>query len=118
MIEYGNRARDLPAPPNVVWLDLVEPRSGGVRPWLRLLDDELPPRVLESESPTRVVWSSLWATRPDDQIVLVLSPAGAGTSLRFSLHANGDPPDESRTGHIRKRISHLLFADRRFTYGQ
>lgn len=118
MIEYGRRARSLPAPPHVVWHDLVNPRSDGVRPWLRLLSDEVPPQVIESENPTLVVWSSLCATRPNDRIVIELSPAGGGSSLRFSLLADGDPPDASRTGHIRKRVSHLLFADLRFTYGQ
>lgn len=101
-----------------MWRDLVEPRIDGVRPWLRLLPDEMPPRVLESEDPTRVVWSSLWATRPDDQIVLELTGGATGTSLRFTLLADGDAPDASKTGHIRKRMSHLLFADLRFTYGQ
>ena len=118
MIEYGNRARNLPAPPNVVWRDLVEPRRDGVRPWLRLLSDELPPRVIESESSTRVVWSSLWASRPDDRIVLELSPEDEGSSLRFRLLADGDLSDASKTGHIRRRINHLLFADLRLTYGQ
>ena len=118
VIEYGNRARNLPAPPTVVWRDLVEPRSEGVRPWLRLLPDESPPRVIESETPTLVVWSSLWTSRPDDQIVLELSPEDGGTSLRFKLLGHGDPPDESKTGHIRRRINQLLFADLRYTYGQ
>jgi len=118
VIEYGNRARHLPAPPSVVWRDLVEPRSEGARPWLNLLPDESPPRVIESESPSLVVWSSLWATRPDDEIVMELSPADGGSSLRFRLLAHGDPPDDSKTGHIRRRINQLLFADLRFTYGQ
>jgi hypothetical protein len=34
------------------------------------------------------------------------------------LLAVGDPPDDSKAGHIRKRINHLLFADLRFSYGQ
>jgi hypothetical protein len=118
VIEYGDRARNLPAPPNAVWRDLVERRTEGSRPWLRLLHDEIPPRVIESESPARVVWSSIWPTRPDDQIVFELSPEHGGTSLRVRLLAYGDTPDASKTGHIRKRINHLVFADLRFTYGQ
>ena len=89
-----------------------------MRPWLRLLPDELPPRVIQSQSPSGVVWSSLWHTRPDDQIVLDLSPEGGGSSLRFRLLAVGDPPDSSKAGHIRQRVNHLLFADLRFSYGQ
>jgi hypothetical protein len=118
VIEYGNRARNLPAPPSIVWRDLVEPRSGGARPWLRLLSDEVPPRVLDAQIPSRVVWSSLWPTRPDDRIAFELSAKHEGTSLRFRLLAAGDPPDDSKTGHLRKRVNHLLFADLRSTYGQ
>lgn len=118
VIEYGHRVRNLPAPPHVVWGDLIEPRMDGVRPWLRLLADEVPPRVIESASPSRVVWSSLWPTRLNDRIVMELLPVGAGTSLRFRLLGEGDPPDVSKAGHIRRRVNHLLFADLRFTYGQ
>jgi hypothetical protein len=50
--------------------------------------------------------------------VLGLAPADGGTSFRFRLLAEGDPPDDSKTGHIRKRVNHLLFADLRLTYGQ
>ncbi len=73
--------------------------------------------MLESERPSRVVWSSLWPSRPDDCVVLELSEELGGTALRFTLLAAGDPPDDSKTGHIRKRMNHLLFADLRFSYG-
>jgi hypothetical protein len=66
VIEYGSRTRRLPAPPGVVWDDLVSPQ----------------------------------------------------TALHFTLLAAGDPPDDSKTGHIRRRVSQLLFADLRFSYGQ
>jgi hypothetical protein len=95
----------------------VSPRSHGTRAWLDLLPDEVAPRVLESERPSRVVWSSLWPSRPDDCVVLELSEELGGTALRFTLRAAGDPPDDSKTGHIRKRMNHLLFADLRFSYG-
>lgn len=118
MIEYGNRVRNLPAPPSVVWQDLMSPRIDGVRPWLRLVADEVPPRVVESARPTLVVWASLWPTRPGDLIVMELAPKDGGSSLRAVLLADGDQPDASKSGHIRKRVNHLLFADLRFTYGQ
>jgi len=118
VIEYGARTRTLPAPPHVVWEDLVHPKRSGTRAWLDLLDDEVEPVVLEKERPTRVVWSSLWPNRPDDRVEMELSARGADTALHFSLLADGDPPDESKTGHIRKRVNRLLFADLRYSYGQ
>ena len=118
MQEYGRRKRQLPAPPSVVWEDLVAPRDEGSRAWLRLRPDEVHPRILESEEHTRVVWSSLWPTRPKDVLVLELSAEGGSTALEFTLLGHGDLPDESRTGHIRKRVNEILYADLRFSYGQ
>ncbi len=74
--------------------------------------------MLEADAPTRVVWSSLWPSRPNDRVVLELSALGQETALRFTLLTPDDPPDESRTGHLRRRLNHLLFADLRFSYGQ
>ncbi|RYJ04725.1 MAG: hypothetical protein EON52_15295 [Actinomycetales bacterium] len=116
--EYGRRGRNLPAPPAVVWADLVSPRTEGPRPWLRLLDDEVPPQVLESSSPGRVVWSSLWPSRPTDWIDMTLEPEDGGTHLTFVVLTDAPPPDASKRGHVLKRINQLLFADLRFTYGQ
>lgn len=59
MLEIGSRARELPAPPAVVWDSLVRPRQPGTREWLNLLADEAEPLVLGAEPPRRVVWSSL-----------------------------------------------------------
>ena len=86
--------------------------------WLDLLDNEVPPRVLEAEPPTRVVWSSVWPSRPSDRVVLELAAAGGDTALTFTLLAEGGLPDDSKTGHIRRRINQLLFADLRLSYGQ
>ena len=118
MIEIGSRARKLPAPPAVVWDSLVNPHRRGARPWLELLPDEVPPRILHAERPTRVVWSSLWPSRPNDEVHLELRASGSETSLRFSLLTPDDPPDQSKTGHLRRRLNELLFADLRFSYGQ
>lgn len=96
----------------------MNPAQTGSRVWLDLLDDEVPPRTVDSEAPNRVVWSSLWPSRPGDQVVIELADAGGDTALTFTLLAEGDVPDESKTGHIRRRINHLLFADLRFSYGQ
>ena len=118
MIEIGSRARKLPAPPSVVWDSLTEPHRHGARPWLNLLDDEVEPRVLKAERPTRVVWSSLWPSRPDDEVHFELAAVGSETSLRFTLLTPDEAPDESKVGHLRHRLNHLLFADLRYSYGQ
>ena len=117
MIEIGSRARNLPAPPRVVWLSLVDPRRAGSRPWLELLADEVEPRVLAAVEPERVVWSSLWPSRPDDEVHFELTPEAGGTSLRFTLLTPHEMPDASKTGHLRKRLNHLLYADLRYSYG-
>lgn len=118
VIEIGSRARKLPAPPSVVWESLVEPHRQGTRPWLNLLPDEVEPRVLEAEKPNRIVWSSLWPSRPNDQVHFELTAVGGETSLKFTLLTPDEPPDQSKTGHLRRRLNHLLFADLRFSYGQ
>jgi hypothetical protein len=119
MIEIGSRARTLPAPPPVVWESLTDPRRPGARPWLTLLADEVDPVVLAAEEPGQVVWSSLWPSRPDDQVHFALTASGnGGTSLRFTLFTPNEPPDQGKVGHLRRRLNHLLFADLRFSYGQ
>lgn len=118
MIEIGSRARKLPAPPAIVWESLVDPHRAGARPWLNLLDDEIEPTIIDAKKPVRVIWSSLWPSRPNDQVHLGLVAAGNETVLRFRVLTSDDPPDASKTGHIRRRINQLLFADLRFSYGQ
>ena len=114
VIEFGSRARRLPAPPGVVWSSLTSPRS-----WLDLPADEVEPRIVAAEKPARVVWSSLWPDRPDDEVHFALSDsADGGTMLRFTLLTPVAAPDESKTGHLRKRMNQLLFAELRFSYGQ
>lgn len=116
--EFGSKARKLPAPPRVVWESLTDPRHPGRRPWLNLLPDEVDPHVLDAESPRWVVWSSLWPSRPRDQVRLELTASGCETLLRFTLLTPDDVPDASKTGHLRRRLNELLFADLRFSYGQ
>ncbi|WP_147141113.1 hypothetical protein [Nocardia ninae] len=119
MIEIGSRARTLPAPPPAVWESLTQPRRPQGRAWLELLPDEVEPEVLQADKPDRVVWSSLWPSRPDDQVHFGLTPTEGGqTLLRFTLLTPVEVPDESKTGHLRRRLNQLLFADLRFSYGQ
>ncbi|MEU7144363.1 hypothetical protein ABZ942_33305 [Nocardia sp. NPDC046473] len=119
MIEIGSRARRLPAPPFVVWESLTEPRRPQARAWLELLSDEVEPRILEADKPHTVVWSSLWPSRPDDQVHFELTAVkGGDTLLKFTLLTPDEAPDQSKTGHLRRRLNQLLFADLRFSYGQ
>ncbi|WP_074368066.1 hypothetical protein [Mycobacteroides abscessus] len=120
MTEIGSRQRNLPAPPHVVFGDLVSPRGAGVRSWLHLLGDEVAPVVLESRESESVVWSSLWPRRPDARITFELPEGGpgGGTDLRWTLTVDEPVPDESFAGHMRKRINTLVHANLRYTYGQ
>ena len=120
MTEIGSRKRNLPAPPHVVFEDLTVPNRSAVRPWLKLLGDEIPPVVLESRQPTYVVWSSLWSRRSDARITfdLLLGGNGGCTDLRWTLTVDEPAPDDSLTGHMRKRINTLIHADLRYAYGQ
>ncbi|MFT4008568.1 MAG: hypothetical protein QM655_00855 [Nocardioidaceae bacterium] len=120
MTPYSTRTRRLPAPPHVVWDDLVSPAQTGSRVWLNLVADEIRPRVLECERPCSVVWSSLWRSRPDDRIVFGLAevPVSQDTALTFTLLTPSDVPDEDDARLLRKRISRLIFAELRFSYGQ
>lgn len=117
MIEIGSRAGKLPAPPSAVWSSLAEPDQPGARPWLALLPDEVEPRILLADKPSRVVWSSLWPSRPNDEVHFELTAVDGQTSLRFTLLTPDELPDESKTGHLRYRMNHLLFADLRSSYG-
>ena len=91
----GDRTRQLPAPPHVVFTSLTHPGLPGARPWLVLLDDEVPPVILSSHEPHRVQWSSLWPSRPNDLVDLELSPKDGGTLLRFILSTPDEEPDET-----------------------
>ena len=38
--------------------------------------------------------------------------------VEVHLVTPGEAPDQSKTGHLRRRLNQLLFADLRFSYGQ
>ena len=118
MTEIGRRERRLPAPPSVVWRSLAQPHRPGARPWLRLLPDEVEPRVLAADEPGRLTWSSLWPRVPDAVLEIRLRPVGGETALRWTLSTTGELSDESLTGHLRHRVNHLLWSDLRLSYGQ
>ena len=118
MIELGSRKRDQPAPPSVVWEALTEPNRDPSRLWLDLRQDELTPSVLEAVKPALVVWTSLWADRPRDQIRFELERSGAGCSVRWTLETPDDPPDERRLGQLRYRLNFLINGELRYSFGQ
>lgn len=118
VMEIGSRAKRLPAPQHVVFDSLVDPHKPETRPWLTLCRDEIEPRVLESEHPHRVVWSTLWPSRPHDQVQFDLTDARGETLLKFTLLTAEGAPEERAAGHLRYRMSVLLFAELRYSYGQ
>lgn len=97
---------------------LSDPRADPVRPWLHLLADEQPPRVLRAEPPHLVVWSSLWPRRPDAVVRFDLTPRGPETLLCWTLLVEAPMPDAALLGHLRKRLNQLINADLRATFGQ
>ncbi|GIG64161.1 SRPBCC family protein [Phytomonospora endophytica] len=118
MKTLGSRARRQPAPPPVVWRSLTDPGDPAARPWLELLTDEVPPRVLEAEEPRLLVWSSLWPDRPDDRVRFDITPDGGGSVLRWTLLSEGEEPTASRLGHLRFRMNVLVNERLRLSYGQ
>jgi hypothetical protein len=93
-------------------------RTGGPVARRNLKDDEIEPRVVSATKPDRVVWSTLWPSRPNDQVHFELTAVASETLLRFTLLTPDDPPVESKTGDLRRRLNQLLFAELRFSYGQ
>lgn len=118
MIDVGTRQRNQPAPPTIVFEALTEPERTGGRPWLRLLDDEVRPQVIESGMPGFVVWSSIWPKRPEAVIRFDLAARGGGTDLRWTLSVKEPVPDEALLGHLRKRLNQLINAELRYSFGQ
>ena len=119
MLDAGSRIRSQPPPPAILFAALTEPDQDPARPWLRLLDDEQPPRILADERPHLVVWSSLWTKRPDALIRFdIASDGGAGTKLRWTLLVAEPMPAPPFLRHLRKRLNELINRDLRLSFGQ
>ena len=119
MVVIGSRRRNQPAPPHALRAALLDPDRDPARPWLHLLDDEHRPAVLRSPDPDRVEWSSLWAKRPDAELVFDLDPdGGSGTDLRWTLSVAEPPPDDALVGHLRRRMNQLVNGNLRSTFGR
>ena len=119
VLVIGQRRRNQPAPPHVIFEALSDPDRDPDRPWLRLLDDEQRPRVIRSEFPSRLTWSSLWTKRPDAIVEFDLAPeTGSGTDLQWTLLVDAPVPADALVGHLRKRLNQLINAELRYTFGQ
>lgn len=115
----GRRSRNQPAPPWAIYEALMEPNRDPHRQWLRLLDDETPPTILESSHPDVVVWSSLWLKRPDARLRFDLpADAAGGTDLCWTVAVEGPAPDAALLGHMRKRVNELINWRLRYAFGQ
>ncbi|OBB21952.1 hypothetical protein A5792_07925 [Mycolicibacterium peregrinum] len=119
MAVIRSRRSRQPAPPWAVFEDLGNPHRQSARPWLNLSDDEMAPEVIESDRPGRVVWSSLWRPWPNVRVEFDIAADGrGGTDLRWTLSADGAPPDATEARAIGSRVDHLVNANLRHTYGQ
>ena len=117
LFELGRRTRTLPAPPRIVWESLADPHRPGSRPWLKLLDDEVEPAILESLQAKLVVWSSIWPQTPEQIIRFDIdSDGGDGTALTWTLTSPREI-DRSAVGHRRYRLNSLIWAELRYSYG-
>ena len=102
----------------MVFEALTDPHRDPRRPWLLLLDDEQPPRILRAEANRHVVWSSLWPGRPDAEVHFDLEPFESETRLCWTLLVDEPLPDDSKLGHLRKRLNELINGNLRGTFGQ
>lgn len=119
MVVIGDRRRNQPPPPHIVFEALTHPHRDLSRPWLLLLDDEQEPTLLESKPPSLVIWGSLWPHRPSATVRFEISSDGeSGTSLRWLLDVDEPLPDPSAIGHMRKRLNLLINGNLRRTFGQ
>ena len=109
-------------PPHVLFEALCEPNRDPQRHWLDLLDDETPPRILESHYPDSVTWSSIWNDRPDAIIRFDLTHDatgnGVGTDLRWTLYLDDPPPADEFVGQMKYRLNLLINGNLRYSFGQ
>src|SRR4051794_40499082 len=117
METLGSRRKSQPAPARYVYEALSEPNRDPARQWLALLDDEVPPAMLNCEEPIVVTWSSIWRKRPEAQVRFDIEPGGQGCDLRWTLLDVADP-GPALVGHMCKRLNQLINAELRYSFGQ
>lgn len=85
LTELARRSKGQAPPPWVIWEALCDPWRSNGRHWFDLRTGELVPRLLESRKPDLVVWSSIWEECPELRIRFVVTPAGAGSAVTWTL---------------------------------
>jgi hypothetical protein len=118
MLEIGQQTRTQAPPPHIVYDALLRPSRDEPRNWLSLVDDEIAPRILESEKPSLVVWSSLWPDRSEDVVRFEIEPDNSGSRLTWRLLSPDDQPEAGRLGWMRYRLNFLINGQLRFSFGQ
>ena len=120
MIEIGRRRRNQPAPPRIIIEALADPDRDPARPWLKLLNDEVRPSVLESDGTSSLTWSSLWLARPDAQLSFSARPdaSGCGSDLEWWLLVDEPGPDDALIRQLRQRVNELINRDLRASFDQ
>jgi hypothetical protein len=116
MTVVASKRKSMPPPPSVMYEALTQPNRDPARPWMGKTTQQ--PRILESDFPSLVVWSSLWAARPDATIRFDLEPGAGGTYVRWTLSLDEPLPDDSTILSMRTKIGRLIFAELRHTFGQ
>jgi hypothetical protein len=114
----AGRSKTQPAPPAVIWETLTDPHRPGSRTWLVLEAGEVEPLVLDSQPPSRVVWSSLWPARHDDRICFDIEAHGEGSRLTWSLEVGGGELTDAQFDQMRHRINYLINGEMRLSFGQ
>lgn len=74
--------------------------------------------MLDARHPDHVVWSTLWAPRPDVSVRFELTGVGCGTDLRWRLLVAEPAPEAEFADHMQHRLGELINANLRYTYGQ
>lgn len=113
----GKRAKAQPPPAHVVFEALTSPNRDPARQWLALLDDEVFPRILQSQRPALVVWSSIWLNRPAAQIRFEIEGDGPSCHVCWTL-LDSENPGPALVGNMCKRLNVLINAELRYSFGQ
>ena len=79
--------------------------------WLQLHPGEILPSVLDSQRPSRVVWSSFWPAAPGDTIELLLEESRRGATAVRWIWRSPTPPDDRGVGITQQRLNTKLGAD-------
>jgi hypothetical protein len=80
----GSAAKSQAPPDWVVYEALCDPFPK-YRQWFDLQADEVAPTILEHDRPHRVVWTSIWAGRPELRIEFEIDGGASGCNVTWTL---------------------------------